>query len=99
MNIPESIRIGSCNYEVVFTDMDLVSNHMECYANIDYDKHLITISNKLGDTQTKELSLLHEMFHGIIKERNLDIGNEELVVEEFARSLHQIIRDNPNMFK
>ena len=99
MKIPKTIRIGSCDNIIEFTDNDLVSNHKECYANINYDKHKITINSKLGDNQQNELSLLHELFHGIIHERNLEVDNEELVVEELARGMHQVIRDNPNMFK
>lgn len=99
MNIPKTIRIGSCDHTIEFTDDDLVSNHKECYAWIDYDKHLIKINTKLGDNQLKELNLLHELFHGIIHERNLELENEELVVEELARGMHQVIRDNPILFK
>jgi nitrogen fixation/metabolism regulation signal transduction histidine kinase len=98
VNIPESIRIGSCDYKVDFTDKDLVANCKEVYARINYDNHLIEINNKLGDKQHKELSFLHEMFHGIIRNRNLEIEDEELIVEELARGLHQIIRDNQEIF-
>lgn len=98
MNIPKSIRIGSCDYKVDFTDKDLVANYKEVYARINYDNHLIEINNKSGDKQHKELSFLHEMLHGIIRDRNLEIEDEELIVEELARGLHQIIRDNQEIF-
>ena len=39
------------------------------------------------------------MLHGIIRERNLNVENEELIVEEIALGLHQVIRDNPKIFK
>ena len=99
MNIPKALRIGSCDYIIDFTDNDLVSNHKECYACINYDKHTIEINSKLGDNQLNELSILHELFHGIIKERNIEVDNEELVVEELARGMHQVIRDNPKLFE
>lgn len=98
MIIPEVVRIGSCDYSVEFTDRDIVVNHQESYALIDYNNHVIEISSKLGDVQTQELSFLHELFHGILKERAIEVENEEFVVDELAKALHQIIRDNPEIF-
>lgn len=99
MNIPNKVRIGSCDYVVEFTDQTLVANGRESYATIDYDNHEIRINETIGDTQNKELCFLHELFHGITKERDLQLDNEKLVVEEFARGMHQVIRDNSDIFK
>ena len=49
MNIPEKIRIGSVDYEVVLTDENLVLNGREVYAWIDYNYHLIKINRNLQD--------------------------------------------------
>jgi len=98
MIIPEIIRIGSCDYNVVFTDNTLLNNHQECYALIDHNKHIIEINNNLGDFQQQELSFLHELFHGIFLDRSIEVEDEELIVEELARGFHQIIRDNPFIF-
>lgn len=51
MNIPEKIRIGSVDYDVEFTDENLVCNGMESYAWIDYNYHLIKINKNLQDKQ------------------------------------------------
>lgn len=99
MNIPEKIRIGSCDYSVVFTEKNLVANGRECLATIEYNNHLITINTKIGDRQSNEISFLHELIHGITRERNINIADEELVVEEIARGLHQVIRDNSGIFR
>ena len=100
MIIPEVIRIGSCDYLVEFTDDAILVDHQECYADIDYNLHKIHISNKLGDIQTQEQSFLHEIVHGIISDRaiNLKEDDEELIVDELAKGMHQIIRDNQEMF-
>lgn len=98
MNIPDKVRIGSCDYSVEYTENSLVTDRKECYATIDYNNHKIMINKILGDIQLNELSFLHELFHGIIKERNVEVENEELIVEELSRGLHQIIRDNPEIF-
>lgn len=99
MHIPKEIRIGSCNYNVEFTDSTLVVDGKECSATINYNYHLISINNSIGDNQKNEISFLHELFHGMVHERNIALDNEELVVEELARCMHQVIKDNPNIFK
>lgn len=99
MNIPQKIRIGSVDYEVQLTKDNLVCQCKECYGFIDYDHHTIKINERLQDEQGQEQTFLHEMLHGIIRERNLTVENEELVVEEIALGLHQIIRDNQEIFK
>jgi len=98
MIIPNKIRIGSCDYDVDFTEDNIVVNGSHCKAAIAYDDHVISIGTKLGDAQQRELSFLHEMFHGIVNERSLEFEDEELVVEELAKGLHQVIRDNQGMF-
>jgi len=99
MKIPKKIRIGSCDYNIEFTENNLVADGKECYATIDYNHHKIMINKNLGDTQQNELSFLYEVFHGIARERNLALEDEEFIVEEFARGLHQIIKDNLEIFK
>ena len=98
MLIPEVVRIGSFDYLVEFTDNPIVVDYKECFASINYNEHLIQINNTLGDIQTQEQSFLHEMFHGILKDRAIEVEDEEFVVDELAKALHQIIRDNPTMF-
>lgn len=99
MNIPEKVRIGSVDYDVHLTKENLVCKNQESYGLIDYNYHLIKINEILQDKQGLEQTFLHEMLHGIIRERNLTVENEELVVEEMALGLHQVIRDNPKIFK
>lgn len=98
MNIPKIIRIGSCDYNVEFTDKDLVANYKEVYGRINYDNHSIEINSVLGDKQQQELTFLHEVFHAITRDRGLEFEDEELIVEELAKGLHQVIRDNQEMF-
>lgn len=101
MNIPEKVRIGSCDYSVNIIDEKLILNARECKGIIDYEFHNIKINNEVQDMQGKEQTFLHELLHGIVKERNLDLSNsdEETIVDEIAMGLHQVIRDNPYIFK
>lgn len=98
MIIPEVVRIGSCDYEVEFTKNDIIVDREQCKAAIDYDNHLISIDSKIGDRQSHEQSFLHEIFHGVLRDRAIKVDEEEFVVDELAKGLHQIIRDNPEMF-
>lgn len=99
MNIPEKIRIGSSDYSIVTSDETLIVNRQECKGMIDYEFHKIKINNSVQDKQGQEQTFLHELVHGIIRERNLDLENadEETIVEEIAMGLHQVIRDNCNI--
>ncbi len=99
MIIPNKLRIGSCDYRVLLTEDNLVLDGKQCHATINYHTHEIEICTKFRDKQLSEISLLHELFHGIIAERNIEVENEESIVEELARGLHQVIRDNPEIFK
>lgn len=101
MNVPEKVRIGSVDYDIVLTDENLVCNGHESYGWIDYNYHLIKINKNIQDNQGQEKTFLHELIHGIVRERSLDVENsdEEVIVDEIAAGLHQIIRDNPEIFK
>ncbi|MDU7067133.1 MAG: hypothetical protein E6343_04060 [Clostridium perfringens] len=100
MNIPSKVRVGSMEYEVNLTDETLILDTDLCKGIIDYEFHNIKISNKIHDRQGQECCFLHELMHAVIRERNLDIKNsdEETIVDEIARGLHQVIKDNPNIF-
>lgn len=101
MNIPDKVRIGSMDYQIQFVDGPIIVNSHTCYGDIDYNKHVIRILKDCEDTQGKERTLLHEIVHGIRYERNFDYENndDETITEEIARGLHQVIRDNPELFK
>jgi hypothetical protein len=45
-------------------------------------------------------TLLHEIIHGIVRERHFDFkAEEELVVDELAKGFYNLVNDNPEMFK
>lgn len=83
MNIPEKVRIGSVDYDIVLTDENLVCNGQESYGWIDYNYHLIKINKNIQDNQGQEKTFLHELIHGIVRERSLDVANsnEEIGAE------------------
>ena len=98
MKILDKIRIGSVDYDIRQTDKNVVVDCKACYGAIHYSDHVIELDSKLCDRQRMELTLLHEVFHGILHERAIRVENEEELVEGLARGMHQILRDNPEMF-
>ena len=96
-----SVRIGSSDYSVIISSETLVVDRQESKGMIDYEFHEIKINNEIQDKQGQEQTFLHELVHGIIKERSLDLQNsdEETIVDEIALGLHQVIRDNAEIFK
>ena len=99
MNIPEVVRIGSCYYDVEFTNEVMTLNKVEVSGIIDYNNHVIQLRSSIGDVQQQEQTFLHEVVHGIVRDRSLDLGeNEEMIVDEISKGLHQVILDNPRMF-
>lgn len=101
MNIPNKVRIGSSDYSVRLSNETLIVDRQECKGMIDYEFHKIKINHEVQDKQGQEQTLFHELVHGIIRERNLDLQNsdEETIIDEIVLGLHQVIRDNPEIFK
>lgn len=100
MLIPESIRVGSCFYNVELTDEPILLGNQLCYGLCDTEKHEITVNTNLQDIQGQEKTFLHELFHAMVNERSLDLENSdtETIVDELAIALHQVILDNPEIF-
>lgn len=102
MNIPEKIRISGIDYAVELTDGPVVVDGRQCYGSIEYEGHRILLDKNLGDHAQMCCTLLHEVFHGIVRDRMIDFGesvDEEIVVEAFARGLYQVLADNPDLMK
>jgi len=100
MNIPKNVRIGSIDYEIRGVDHEMCVDGKSVTGRITYGQSLIEIRTDGFSSQHREVTLLHEIIHGITRERDLDWGdNDELYTEELAKVLHQVIKDNPDLFK
>jgi len=101
MTIPNKVRVNGVDYAIKRSDELIIINHKECFGDIDYNKKLIRIKNDLQDIQGEEETLLHEIFHAIVYERNFDYSknDDETITEELARGLYQIVKDNPSLFE
>lgn len=95
MNIPNKIKISGIEYKVIKTEEPLVLDGRQCYGLIDYNNKVIKLDIKLQDEQGVENTFIHEVLHGIIHDRQIDCkGNEEDIVEQLARGLYSLIKEN-----
>lgn len=99
MNIPKKIKIGCYDYKVNMTAKNLLLNNVLCYGLIDYDFHTIEINSKEQDEQGQFQTFLHELMHAIVRDKNLALEDEELVVDEISKGLYEILKNNRNLFK
>lgn len=102
MNIPEKIRISGVDYAVEITTDPVLIDGRQCYGSIEYASHKILLDETLGDHAHQCCTLLHEIFHAIVHDRMIDLGenaDEETIVEAFARGVYQLLADNPDLMK
>jgi len=91
------VKIDYKEYKIV-KKPEVIKLPNECYGKIDYDKETIEISQKYSQKQQNQ-TLLHELIHGIFEK--LDMNNlreDEIVVNQLAVTLYEVILDNPHIF-
>ena len=100
MMIPALVRISGVDYEVHLTESPVIVDGRQCFGSIEYEQNRINIDVSIGSVERHMQTLIHEILHGIGRDRDIDFGNadEEEIVEAFARGLYQVIADNPSMF-
>ena len=94
--LPDKVKIGCFTYDVVETDEILIVNGRKCVGMIDYDNLEIKIK-KTDREQQKEQTFWHEVIHGILIYRSIDISKVELetLVDNIASELYAIMQTNP----
>ncbi|MGL5717121.1 MAG: hypothetical protein ACRCX2_29155 [Paraclostridium sp.] len=98
MRIPNSVKIGNYEYEVIQTEEPILHQGMQCLGLYDYENQTIHLAKDVT-RQTLEHTFIHEVIHGIVEDRRLDFGDDlELVVDELAKGIQQLVRDNLGIF-
>ena len=93
------IEIDGCNFEVMYTKEPIIVDNKTCYGRIDYDSATILIDDDVAD-YTKNVSLLHEIVHGILDARGFyKESADEDFVEQVARCLYSTLLHSPNLVK
>lgn len=93
MKIPQSIRIGGREYEIREKDVVVVDFH-ECSGSICYGDGVIELSGIQRGHDSRCVTLLHEVFHGIAHHMGLEMEDEEKIVDAFARGMYMVLQDN-----
>lgn len=94
MKITEEVKIGGIPYKVIEC-----ANPSEDNSNIDglisYHKQEIRLKNDMSK-EYKENVFMHEIMHGIFEMVGID--QDENVITRISNAMHQVIKDNPDIF-
>ena len=94
MKIPESVRIGGVEYEVIDNVSGLNDGQNVLAGEINYNDSVIRLNEVVAGHQMKCITLWHEILHGIRDHAGIEIEDEETVVDLFARGIYQVLQDN-----
>ena len=93
------IEIDGCNYDVLYSKEPIIVDNKTCYGRIGYDTATILIDANVSE-YTKNVSLLHEIVHGILDSRGFhEESTDEDFVEQVARCLYSTLLHSPNLVK
>ena len=94
------IRIDSIEYEVEEKDAPIVLNGQQCGGMITFSESHIDISSTMSPGM-KYVTLWHEILHGMIFHRGLEMSDkmEEKICSALSRGIAQILKDNPHLME
>ena len=85
-----TIRIAGVDYSITYTPKPELENVL---AFIDFGRNIIQVNSNYPK-ETQQLSLLHEIVHGVNYAYNVGMTEEQ--VEAFSRGYYAMTKDNPN---
>ena len=93
----KNVQVDSVNYRIEEVDTPIIIEHKEYGGGGFYNDALIKVGNFLkGDAKIKVL--MHEIIHAILFERGMpEASEDEILVEELAKSFINLIRSNSNL--
>lgn len=95
MKIPEKITIAGITYTINEVEQESPELHYGgAIGYCDYQKGLINLDKNLKE-DVKEVTLVHELVHGVLHSLNLMNENviiDERFVESFAQLWYQVIK-------
>ena len=105
INIPGKVRVGSIDYDVSIDEDPIIINGVQALGCCDYMDSTIKLDKSIQGNQQLEVTFLHELMHTLFNDCKIDLVNYgleyeqmEYIVDSLAYSLHQVIRDNPEIF-
>lgn len=95
MKLPKEVKISGMVYKVIPTKEPLIDGNIRAYGHVDFETREITIDVSLRDEQGHMQTLLHEILHAIVYDRDIDLGeNEEIIIDQLAKGLYQVLVEN-----
>lgn len=95
MKLPKEVKISGVVYKVIPVKEPLIDGNIRAYGHIDFETKEIMIDTSLGDEQGHFQTLLHEILHAIVYDRDIDLGEkEESIIDQFVKGLYQVFADN-----
>lgn len=89
------VKIFSREYEIV--EKECLEHGSEAIGRINYIEGKIELKADV-DKDLKEITLLHEVIHGILGSLGFDQQNEnEQLIDSLSVGLHQVIKDNKRL--
>ena len=94
------MQLWKPNYgEEYYYKEPIIVDSRTCYGSIDYDSSIISIDANVSE-YTKNVSLLHEIIHGILDARGFhEESSDEELVEQVARCLYSTLLHSPDLVK
>ena len=94
------MKLWKPNYgEEYYYKEPIIVDSRTCYGSIDYDKSTKSIDANVSE-YTKNVSLLHEIVHGILDSRGFhEESTDEDFVEQIARCLYSTLLHSPDLVK
>jgi hypothetical protein len=87
------VRIGGIDYSVQSKEY-VIDDNVAMRGRITYSPALIELDAKMAIDVIYE-TLLHEVFHGISTQQNLDLS--ENIVESLGQNMYAFLKNNPKL--
>jgi len=92
--IPSKVKIGGLVYDVLFESKLFDADNTRLYGQIDYNMLTIKLEKDYCK-QKQEVTLWHEIVHGIAVEYGVELEEED--IDRIAGGIYQVIKDNPDL--
>ncbi len=102
--MPGSVKVDNVDYKIISKEKVFLNGRL-VFGAIDYVTSEIEIANADVSLPNQKVTLMHEIVHAIAQERDIkdllpqDNDQMEKLVNEIAKGMLQVIRDNPELIK
>ncbi|MBQ9364807.1 MAG: hypothetical protein IJT82_03435 [Schwartzia sp.] len=95
----DSVVIDAVKYTVERTDIPIIVDGEQCRGDVDYNLARIRLSSNMEGAGREPQTLMHEIVHAMMYERDIEECNNERVVNSIASGVINLICNNPELVK